>query len=167
MAPKKKYSASVDYEKKLENVMNRLGVAEYNYDWTRKDCFIEFTYKGQFYRFDHSLEKAAAAEQDIHYVSDLFAQLVITLEDIARMAERGIYDLSTWISGMRALPESVPLPNCFRTLGFSQTPADVSEVRIRYRALAKIAHPDAGGSDEHFKAINQAYVDAVDYFSDK
>lgn len=165
MGTPKKYSSTVDYEKKLSTVMTRLGVSEFNYDWSRSSCFIEFTYKGQLYRFDHTLEKAATSGQNIRYVSDLFAQLVITLEDIARMVERGIYDLSIWVSGMRALPESAPIPDCFRTLGFEQIPPDMGEVRIRYRALAKVAHPDCGGSDEHFRAINQAYTDALDYFS--
>lgn len=92
---RKKYSGGFEeYESKLKRVMERLGVKQYKYDWSRNECFIEFTYKNQYYRFEHSLHKAAEHKQNIHYSSDLFAQLVKTLEDIARMVERGIYDLS-------------------------------------------------------------------------
>lgn len=102
---RKKYSGGFEeYESKLKRVMERLGVKQYKYDWSRNECFIEFTYKNQYYRFEHSLHKAAEHKQNIHYSSDLFAQLVKTLEDIARMVERGIYDLSTWIEGMKTLP---------------------------------------------------------------
>ena len=83
---RKKYSGGFEeYESKLKRVMERLGVKQYKYDWSRNECFIEFNYKNQYYRFEHSLHKAAEHKQNIHYSSDLFAQLVKTLEDIARM----------------------------------------------------------------------------------
>lgn len=169
MGTPKKYSSTVDYEKKLSTVMMRLGVSEFNYDWSRSACFIEFTYKGQLYRFDHTLEKASASGQKIRYVSDLFAQLVVTLEDIARMVERGIYDLSTWVSGMKALPEATRknIPDCFRVLGYDSIPANVEDVRKRFHQLALTAHPDKGGSDEFFDAVNTAYNEAKTYFSSK
>lgn len=36
-----KYSKSVDYERKLTTVMDRLGAKQYNYDWSRKECCVE------------------------------------------------------------------------------------------------------------------------------
>ena len=43
---KKKYSGGFEeYESKLKRVMERLGVKQYKYDWSRNECFIEFTYK--------------------------------------------------------------------------------------------------------------------------
>ena len=99
MPSRKIYSG--DYEAKLARVMERLGAESYNYDWTRAACFIEFIYHGQLYRFEHSVEKAKTHGQNIVHVSDLFAQLVMTLEDIARMTERGIYELQSWIEGMK------------------------------------------------------------------
>ena len=44
------------------------------------------------------------------YGSDCFAQIVLSLEDLARMAERGIYELQTWLSGMQYLPPPVVVP---------------------------------------------------------
>ena len=49
---RKKYSGGFEeYESKLKRVMERLGVKQYKYDWSRSECFIEFTYKNQYYRF--------------------------------------------------------------------------------------------------------------------
>jgi hypothetical protein len=100
----KQYAAGELYEKKLTKVMERLGVITFNYNWDRFGCFIEFRYKNDLYRFDHTIEKARARGIDIKYGSDVFAQVVLALEDLARMVERGIYDLSTWVSGMKYLP---------------------------------------------------------------
>lgn len=84
----KKYSKNVDYEKKLSTVMERLGVGEFNYDWTRQDCFIEFTYKGQFYRFEHSFAKAEEENLNVVNVKELFARLVLDIENLADDGEK-------------------------------------------------------------------------------
>ena len=160
----KKYSTSVNYEKKLENVMEKLGVKDYNYDWNRKECFIEFTYKGQYYRFEHSVDKAQKAGEQIVYVSDCFAQLVLTLEDIARMTSRGIYELQTWIVGMKALPSAEKIPNCFITLGFDSIPENETEIKNQYRRLAKVYHPDCGGNEKLFKNLTKAKDECLKYF---
>ena len=157
---RKKYSGGFEeYESKLKRVMERLGVKQYKYDWSRNECFIEFTYKNQYYRFEHSLHKAAEHKQNIHYSSDLFAQLVKTLEDIARMVERGIYDLSTWIEGMKTLPPKKQIPQCFVTLGFDNIPT-MDELKNRFRILAKESHPDSGGNPELFCLYKSAYEEA-------
>ena len=98
----KQYGDVSTYEGKLENVMKRLGAEEYNFDWSRTACWVEFRYKGQLYRFEHSVENAKMHGQHIVYGSDVFAQVVLALEDLARMTERGIYELQTWNIGMKA-----------------------------------------------------------------
>lgn len=158
----KKYSTSVDYEKKLKSVMEKLSVEKYNYDWSRKDCYIEFFYKGQLYRFEHSLEKAQNAGEKISYISDCFAQLVLSLEDIARMTARGIYELSVWIEGMKALPMPKDIPQCFLLLGFTDIPTK-EEVKKAYRKMASIYHPDAGGDSENFHKFTQAKDECLKY----
>ena len=145
-----------DYEKKLTRVMERMGVDKYNYDWNRAECYIEFTYHGQYYRFEHSLKKAEEHNQKITAASDLFAQLVISLEDICRMSERGIYELSTWIEGMKALPPKKDIPACFVTLLFDEIPKTKQETKKRYYELAKTSHPDKGGSNDVFKKNTDA-----------
>jgi len=153
----KQYASPEAYEAKLEKVMGRLGVEEYDYDWSRFECWVSFVYKGQPYRFSHSVENAKAHGVNIRYGSDVFAQVVLSLEDLARMVERGIYDLSTWVAGMKYLPAADPLEPCFAGLGFIQRPKTAEDVRTQYRQLAKSLHPDAGGSISAFVALNENY----------
>lgn len=162
----KQYAPAENYESKLEKVMARLGIEKYNYNWDRFSCWVEFTYKGQLYRFSHSIDNAAAHGQKVRYGSDVFAQVVLALEDLARMVERGIYDLSTWVAGMKYLPPTPEIPDCFRVLGYQHIPENREDVGCRYKQLAKTAHPDAGGSVEQFQTLSQAYEQALKYFEE-
>lgn len=90
---------------------------------------------------------------------------MLALEDLARMVERGIYDLSTWVAGLRFLPPPVEVPACFCELGFEQVPAGPEDVQERYRTLAKERHPDAGGSVEDFKRLKKSAEAAIKYFA--
>lgn len=155
----KQYADAATYEAKLEKVMSRLSVEKYDYNWDRFSCWIEFWYKGQLYRFEHSIENAKAHGNNVRYGSDVFAQVVLTLEDIARMTERGIYELSTWVAGLKALPKHKEVPHCLLLLGFTYVP-DEDELKSRYRTLVKNAHPDAGGTEEYFIQIDNAYEEA-------
>lgn len=163
----KQYRSAETYERKLERVMERLGVSEFKWNWDRFGCWIEFRYKGELYRFDHSIEKAKARGINLRYGSDCFAQVVLSLEDLARMVERGIYDLQTWVAGMKYLPPALEVPSFFRFLGFDQIPSGPEEVKARYRALAKQFHPDAGGTQEDFEALKRAAEQAMKYFKNE
>lgn len=167
MAQKKVYGSAAKYEKKLQSVMDRLGVEKYVFDWNRQDCYVEFWYKGELYRFDHSVEKARQRGIDLSYGSDAFAQVVLSLEDLARMVERGIYDLQVWVSGMRCLPQTDEIPDFFRFLGFDQIPDDMMEIIHRYRTLAKQMHPDVGGSAVDFAKLRAAFEQARQYVEKK
>lgn len=153
----KQYAEPAAYEAKLEKVMGRLGVKEYDYDWSRFECWVSFVYKGQHYRFSHSVDNAKAHGVNIRYGSDVFAQVVLSIEDLARMVERGIYDLSTWVSGMKYLPAAKPLETCFAVLGFIERPASSEEVRAQYKRMAKALHPDAGGDPDAFANLGTHY----------
>lgn len=155
----KQYADAGTYEAKLEKVMQRFGADRYDYNWDRFSCWVEFWYKGQLYRFEHSIENAQAHGSKVKYGSDVFAQVVLTLEDIARMTERGIYELQTWVAGLKALPKPKMIPDCFKTLGFTELPSE-ADLKKRYRQIAKTAHPDAGGNTEYFMAVTKAYEEA-------
>lgn len=162
----KQYAPAENYEAKLEKVMARLGIEKYNYNWDRFSCWVQFDYKGQLYRFSHSIDNAKAHGQTVRYGSDVFAQVVLALEDLARMVERGIYDLSTWVAGMKYLPPAAQVPDCFRVLQYDRIPENREDVGKRFKQLAKAAHPDGGGSDEQFQALHQAYEQAEKYFQE-
>ncbi len=163
----KRYGATENYEDKLKRVMERFKAEWYNYDWGRHGGWIEFRIDGELYRFEHSVEKGKAHGQKLVYGSDAFAQLVLALEDLARLAERGIYSLKRWIEGMKFLPPPVAIPECFQKLGFESIPADIAEVTDRYKTLAKQAHPDTGGSNGAFIALQRATEDAKRYLEGK
>lgn len=160
---RKQYGPADEYERKLARVMERLGIEQYSWNWDRWGCWIEFRYKGELYRFDHSVGKARARGIELRYGSDAFAQVVLALEDLARMVERGIYELSTWVAGMKCLPQPVEVPGFFRFLGFERIP-DPEEVKERYRQLAKRMHPDAGGNEQDFLRLQDAAGKALQYF---
>ncbi|MEX2444480.1 MAG: hypothetical protein WD492_12805 [Alkalispirochaeta sp.] len=157
MPARKKYIDPEYYEQKLDRVMERLGVTEDpNYNFDRHQAWIEFRYRGQLYRFDLTVEAAQEAGSGLNYGSDCFAQLVLGLEDLARLVERRVYDLQTWVAGMKYLPPVTELPECFRLLGFKEMPGSATEVRARYKTLAKQYHPDNGGDAEDFERIRRA-----------
>lgn len=153
----KQYAEPATYESKLEKVMGRLGVEQYDYDWSRFECWVSFVYKGQPYRFSHSVENAKAHGANIRYGSDVFAQVVLSLEDLARMVERGIYDLSTWVAGMKYLPAAPKMEPCFAAMGFSERPTDAEAVKAQYKRMAKAMHPDAGGDAAAFAVLGENY----------
>lgn len=157
----KQYGAPENYEVKLERVMKRLEVENYNYDWSRFECWVEFTYKGNRYRFSHGLDNAKAHGVNLKYGSDAFAQVVLSLEDLARMAERGIYDLSTWISGLKMLPEEKKFEPCFTALGFAERPETLEDIKTQYHRMAKAMHPDAGGDNAAFVALQDNYKQCI------
>ena len=160
----KQYAEPAAYEAKLEKVMGRLGIEKYDYNWDRFSCWVEFIYKGQHYRFSHSVENAQNHGVNIKYGSDVFAQVVLSLEDLARMVERGIYDLSTWVAGMKYLPPKTDIPDCFKVLQFREIPSNIQEVERQFKQLAKAAHPDTGGNAEQFCLLQEAREQALQYF---
>lgn len=167
MAASKKYAGSDFYERKLVKIMERFEATDCNYNWDRHAAWIEFRMKGQLYRFDHSLENANKKGRKLSYGSDVFAEIVLALEDLARIQERGIYELSQWLSGMKFLPPVVDLPSCFKILGFVEMPADESQIDTRYKALAKQYHPDKNkdpSAQDDFISLQRATEQAKKHF---
>lgn len=164
-APKKIYTNVDSYEKKLERVMERMGVNEYEFDYGRRDAWVNFKYKGEQYHFEHGIENAEKHGMNLCYGSDAFAQIVLALEDLARIANRGIYDLQNWIAGMKMLPEAVTLPLFCSLLGLDHLPVSEDEILKAYRDMARIRHPDTGGSEDDFKKLVQAKEDALNCLS--
>jgi len=167
MATKKQYASPDAYEAKLIRVMERFGTEDYNYNWDRHMAWVEFRIKGQLYRFDYSIEKAQAKGINVVYGSDVFAKIVLALERLAKMKEDGIYEIETWLAGMKFLPPPVVVPECFKVLGFTEIPADIEDVKARYKTLAKQAHPDSGGTKEAFIALQTNAEAAIKWMESK
>lgn len=138
--------------------MEKINVEKYNYDWNRQSCFVELICKGRAFRFERSLEDARVWGEGITCVSDLFAQIVLMLEDLARASSRGLFDFAAIVSGLPSLPAGrAEMDSCLLSLGFSERPTNVETVKERYRKMAKAMHPDAGGDADEFQALRESY----------
>ncbi len=154
--PRKVYGEPAQYQRKLARVMERLGVEDYDWNHDRFGAWVHFRYKGNLYAFEHTVEKAKQRGLGLQFGSDCFAQLVFALEDIARLVERGIYDLQTWVVGLKALPAATDLPDWCKVMGFAELPATKDAVESRFRELAVKRHPDQGGSPDEFRMLKEA-----------
>lgn len=163
MATHPQYASLEFYEKKLGKVMTRFGIDADKYDWdcNRTGCWVEFYYKGNLYRFEHSVQNAKAHGHKLSYGSDAFAQVVLALEDLARLVDRGIYDLQDWVAGMKSLPPAQQRPSFCGILGLSCWPCSKEQIEKSYRSMARRNHPDLGGSDEFMKTLNDAKAEAL------
>ncbi len=166
MAQKKHYAGDFDaMERKLARVCERLGVPEdgCRYDWTSSrggnSCFVELCISGVWRRFENSTEKSAECGRGLTYASDLFAAIVLTLEDMARAAEQGIVSFDQLVTGIPALPATVELEPCFQAIGFTERPIERAEVEAQYKRMAKALHPDVpGGSEAAFQRLHDNYT---------
>lgn len=166
--PTKQYGDPAMYEKKLNKIMEKLNIEKYNYDWNRHGGFVEFWYKDEFYKFEHTVEKAKAKGIKLVYGSDAFAQIVLALEDLARITNRGIYDLQSYIQGVKALPEAaLVLPGWALRLHFEYLPESYQEVKRQYRKMAMVMHPDKGGDAVLFNQLQDALEKADEYFEEE
>ncbi|MDE5414336.1 hypothetical protein [Alkalihalobacterium chitinilyticum] len=120
-------------ERRLIAVMRRLKIddSHYNFNWNRSSCYIEFQYKENMYRMEHSVE--SAKEKGIVILRnglDCLSELVRSLEDLCQITERGTHRLETWLSGMK---QSSPEEEMSEFL---------EEVHIRYKSVGKQKHSD-------------------------
>ncbi|WP_087973471.1 hypothetical protein [Oceanobacillus rekensis] len=89
------------YEKKLTRVMKGLKVDDYNFNWDRTSCFVEFHYNENFYRLEHSVDKAKKKGIVLNNGLDCLVELTQSLEDLSGIIDRGMNDFETWIFGMK------------------------------------------------------------------
>ncbi|MFG6117377.1 hypothetical protein ACGTN9_19665 [Halobacillus sp. MO56] len=88
-------------ERKLVDVMKRLKINDFQFNWDRNSCYIEFEYKEQSYRLEHSVEKAKRKGILLKNGVECLAALTQTLEDLCTIIDRGTYPFETWIAGMQ------------------------------------------------------------------
>ena len=172
MSGKRKYQMSIDDAAvKLARAMERMGVERYDYDYaeskTAKSCWVELVCNGRAYRFTNDTAKSMACRRGLVYMSDLFAELVYALEDLARAVEKGIFTLDMLLEGKLALPDRPTAEPCFQALGFESRPESAAEVKEQYRRMAKILHPDTGGSATAFHVLEENYRKCMEIMEEK
>ncbi|WP_085991278.1 hypothetical protein [Oceanobacillus senegalensis] len=113
------------YERKLTGVMKSLKVQDYNFNWDRTSCYVEFHYNENFYKLEHSVEKAKKKGIILRNGLDCLMELTQSLEDLCGIVDRGMNDFETWISGMKQSPSET------KELEFQE------EFEIRYKTLGR------------------------------
>lgn len=82
------------------------------------------------------------------------------IEALRGMERWGVSEfLDRAFTGFKALPESID-QQWWQVLGINPD-ADPDQIKIAYRNLTKVHHPDAGGNVEMFNRINKAYQQAI------
>lgn len=145
--------------------MKNLKVNEYEYNWDRYSSWIEFQYKDNLYRLEHSIDKARLQGIIMQYGSEAFTQIVLALEDISRAINRGIYDLDTWLSGVKLPPKSLKSCRFLETLGFTRQPSSVDEIWEQYHKRINDLKPEENGSHLTAKMLKEAAEKAVENLS--
>jgi DNA/RNA endonuclease G (NUC1) len=94
---------------------------------------------------------------------------VLTLEDLARAAEKRIYDFGDFLKNekFKMLPVAVEIPSFFKFLGFIDIPKSENEVKAKYKEMAQIMHPDKGGNEEDFQRLQVSYEKSLAYICKK
>jgi hypothetical protein len=118
------------YERKLNDVMKSLKVQNYNFNWDRTSCFVEFYHNENFYRLEHSVDKAKKKGITLQNGLDCLMELTQSLEDLYGVINRGMYDFETWISGMKQSPSETNKPE------FQE------ELEIRYKTSGRQNFPE-------------------------
>lgn len=79
------------------------------------------------------------------------------IEAIRGMERWGVSEfIERAFTGFKALPEQTSQQSWWGVLGVSEK-SGKDDIVQAYRNLVKVHHPDAGGNEDHFKKINDAY----------
>ena len=117
-------------ERRVKNVMARLKIEDFHFNWDRNSCYIEFNYQEHSYKMEHSVQKAK--EKGVFALKngmDCLMELVHSLEDLCRIIDRGTYTLETWVNGMKQEPEEGA------TGGARHHPEIVNQIRGQFSLL--------------------------------
>ena len=137
--------------KKLENAITRLGATDFDHGSStgRNDAsaYVKFTYKGSIYKFEYSRSRAQYLGINIPQQKDIFIVLVNGIVDLARLAERGVFDFGQLIQGFKAL-EFIENPKWASFMGFNTRPMNFAMVKDRFNDLVKGAmNPNTNADD--------------------
>ncbi|MGO4886383.1 hypothetical protein ACJ2A9_01375 [Anaerobacillus sp. MEB173] len=132
------YKEEETCERKLVRIMRRLKIEDFTFNYDRTSCYIEFQYKNEIYKLEHSVQKAAKKGRVVlRNGLDCLNELVQSLEDLSQIIDRGTYKLENWIAGMKKSSSSELIPEY------------TEEVHIRYQSVGK-SKPSDYQDDEDF-----------------
>lgn len=88
-------------------------------------------------------------------VADNVAAIAQHIDALRRIDRYGVGTLEQAFAGYQALPQHAA--SWFTVLEFSDPPKVWEVIEARYKSLARVHHPDAGGNTETMAKINAAY----------
>jgi len=95
-------------------------------------------------------------------VAQNIAAIAAHIEATRAIERHGVSSVAEMFSGFTALPAPVAKRSWREVFGFTpHEPVSPTEVEYAFRAKAKKAHPDAGGSDAAMAELNAARDDAL------
>ena len=152
--------------KKLENAITRLGATDFDHGTnTGKNdasAYVKFTYKGSIYKFEYSRSRALYYGVNIPQQKDIFIVLVNGMVDLARLAERGVFDFGQLIQGFKQL-EFIETPAWAIFMGFNSRPLNFQQVKERFNTLVKGAmNPERNPDD--YRQLQDYMQIAKQYF---
>ena len=162
-------TTQAEAKKKLERAMERLGAIELDYGQTFGNndsmAWVQFRYKGQIYRFEYSRTKAAYYNKSVPDEKDLMIAIIYAIQDLAKIAERGVFDFGLLIQGFKHLT-FIELPSWAAFMGFTAMPISFEQVSARYKWLVKGSmSPEKNATDFH--NLRTAYDVAKQFFGVK
>lgn len=83
--------------------------------------------------------------------------IAMHLEAMRGMERWGVGTLDQAFAGYQALPETAGEDPWFKVLGLEDAPRSTSDLQEAYRAAARRAHPDTGGSHDAFVRVQRAF----------
>lgn len=93
----------------------------------------------------------------VHHNIRAIAVMIESIRRVERCGTSGMVD--AMFRGFQQLPERTG-PTCWDVLGL-QASSTIDVIKLRFSRLAKIAHPDKGGSDKRFDELVKARDEAL------
>lgn len=95
-------------------------------------------------------------------VADNVAAIAQHIDALRRIDRYGVGTMEQAFAGYAALPAQAA--SWFTVLEFDTPPREWAVIELRYKSLARVHHPDAGGNTETMAKINTAYDTAREEF---
>lgn len=166
------YEAAID---RLKSIARRLGINpepganQLDYKLTmgaNAEALVKIFYRGVWHEFHYSRQKAEFFHKKIPADKDVFVAVVVCLQDLTRVAERGVFDFGVLVQGFKSLTFQ-KLPEFATFFGFTIMPT-WDDVRKRFAELVK---PGGAFNAERYPAdsmiAKQYYDQAKVYFKVK
>lgn len=153
----KKYSDVKFFINKLNNVFKKLNIEKFRYKYGNDFAFVNFNIDKSWYQINHSTKNADKNTKSLAG-SDMFAEIVLSIEELSHLQDRGICSFQDIVSVFELKAGAVKLPDCFKKLGFDgRYMPSKKHVDYKYNDLAKVLHPDSAFGDmEKFNELNTA-----------